>query len=119
MIAAKPSSAEYASIHADVNAMVTPTCRKIGRRLVEFAQGGSDREACSEALIERLAALPYPPDAWVNRSATKTGYEISLTRRFYNSQPLRTLAEIAADILAAQNEAEGLLGGLLMTGTRA
>ena len=69
-----------------------------------------------EAFIRR-EVLPYTPDAWVNRGATKIGYEISFTRHFYKPQPLRTLAEISADILAAEKEAEGLLDGLLVTGT--
>jgi type I restriction enzyme M protein len=68
-----------------------------------------------DAFIRR-EVLPYTPDAWVNPSATKIGYEISFTRHFYKPQPLRTLAEIAADIVAAENEAEGLLDGLLMAG---
>ena len=68
-----------------------------------------------EAFIRR-EVLPYTPDAWVNSGATKVGYEISFTRHFYKPQTLRTLAEIAADILAAEKEAEGLLDGLLMAG---
>ena len=68
-----------------------------------------------DAFIRR-EVLPYTPDAWVNDSATKIGYEISFTRHFYKPQPLRTLAEIAADIVAAEKEAEGLLDGLLMAG---
>lgn len=39
----------------------------------------------------------------------KTGYEISFTRYFYKPQPLRTLDEIRADILALEKETEGLL----------
>lgn len=70
-----------------------------------------------EAFIRR-EVLPYTPDAWVNGGATKIGYEISFTRHFYKPQPLRTLAEIAADIVAAEKEAEGLLDGLLMAGAR-
>ncbi len=53
----------------------------------------------------------------VNNDATKVGYEISFTRYFYKSQPLRTLAQISADILAVEKEAVGLLDGLLMTDT--
>ncbi|MCB2022170.1 MAG: SAM-dependent DNA methyltransferase [Burkholderiaceae bacterium] len=68
-----------------------------------------------DAFIRR-EVLPYTPDAWVNAGATKIGYEISFTRHFYKPQPLRTLAEIAADIVAAEKEAEGLLDGLLMAG---
>ena len=66
-----------------------------------------------EAFIRR-EVLPYTPDAWVKPEATKVGYEISFTRHFYKPKPLRTLAEISADILAIEREAEGLLDGLLV-----
>ena len=65
-----------------------------------------------EAFIRR-EVLPYTPDAWIKEEATKIGYEISFTRHFYKPQPLRTLEEISADILAIEKEAEGLLDGLL------
>jgi type I restriction enzyme M protein len=65
-----------------------------------------------DAFIRR-EVLPYTPDAWVKEDATKIGYEVSFTRHFYKPQPLRTLEEIAADILAIEKEAEGLLDGLL------
>jgi type I restriction enzyme M protein len=70
-----------------------------------------------EAFIRR-EVLPYTPDAWVNNDATKIGYEVSFTRHFYKPQPLRTLAEISADILAIEKEAEGLLDGLLVEATQ-
>ena len=57
--------------------------------------------------------IPYTPDAWIKEEATKIGYEVSFTRHFYKPQPLRSLDEIAADILAIEKEAEGLLDGLL------
>jgi type I restriction enzyme M protein len=66
-----------------------------------------------EAFIQR-EVLPYTPDAWIKEEATKIGYEISFTRHFYKPQPLRTLQEISADILAIEKEAEGLLDGLLV-----
>lgn len=65
-----------------------------------------------EAFIRR-EVLPYTPDAWIKEDATKIGYEISFTRHFYKPQPLRTLEEISADILAIEAEAEGLLDGLI------
>ncbi|HVY24414.1 MAG TPA: class I SAM-dependent DNA methyltransferase [Steroidobacteraceae bacterium] len=65
-----------------------------------------------EAFIRR-EVLPYTKDAWIKEDATKVGYEISFTRHFYKPQPLRTLEEIRADILAIEKEAEGLLDGLL------
>ncbi len=38
-----------------VNALMTTTYWEIGRRIVEFEQGGKDRAVYGEALIERLA----------------------------------------------------------------
>ena len=68
-----------------------------------------------EAFIRR-EVLPYTPDAWIKEDATKIGYEVSFTRHFYKPQPLRTLEEISADILAIEKEAEGLLDDLLKVG---
>lgn len=65
-----------------------------------------------EAFIRR-EVLPYTSDAWLDESKTKIGYEISFTRHFYKPQPLRTLEEIRADILAVEKDAEGLLDDLL------
>jgi type I restriction enzyme M protein len=70
-----------------------------------------------EAFITR-EVLPYTPDAWVKEGATKIGYEVSFTRHFYKPQPLRTLDEIRADILAEEEAAEGLLGELLKGGSK-
>ncbi len=70
-----------------------------------------------EAFIRR-EVLPYTPDAWIKEDATKIGYEVSFTRHFYKPQPLRTLDEISADILAIEKEAEGLLDGLLKVGAK-
>ena len=57
--------------------------------------------------------LPHVPDAWMDRSKDKVGYEISFTKYFYEYQPLRSLEEIKADILALEEETEGLLGEIL------
>jgi len=61
-----------------------------------------------EAFIRR-EVLPYTPDAWIVEADTKIGYEISFTRHFYQPPQLRSLAEISADILALEQETEGLL----------
>ena len=61
----------------------------------------------------RREVLPYTPDAWIKEDTTKIGYEISFTRHFYEPQPLRTLEEISADILAIEKEAEGLLSEII------
>ena len=61
-----------------------------------------------EAFIRR-EVLPYTPDAWIVEADTKVGYEISFTRHFYQPPVLRSLAQISADILALEQETEGLL----------
>jgi type I restriction enzyme M protein len=57
--------------------------------------------------------LPHVPDAWMDRSKDKVGYEISFTKYFYKYQPLRPLKEITADILTLEKETEGLLKDIL------
>jgi len=61
----------------------------------------------------RREVLPYVPDAWIDESATKLGYEISFTRHFYKPPEMRPLEEIKADLLALQQEGEGLLGEIV------
>jgi type I restriction enzyme M protein len=61
-----------------------------------------------EAFIKR-EVLPYAPYAWFVESSIKVGYEINFSRYFYKPQPLRSLKEIRADILALEKETEGLL----------
>ena len=64
----------------------------------------------------RREVLPHVPDAWIDPGKTQIGYEISFTRHFYKPQPLRSLAEIRADLEALQAEAEGLLDQIVATG---
>ena len=73
----------------------------------------ADAEDGVEAFIRR-EVLPYAPDAWIDASKTKIGYEISFTRHFYKPPQLRTLEEIRADIEALERETEGLLDEILV-----
>ena len=65
-----------------------------------------------EAFLQQ-EVLPYASDAWYNPEAVRIGYEINFNRHFYKPQPMRTLEEIRADILALEQETEGLLAGIL------
>jgi type I restriction enzyme M protein len=69
-----------------------------------------------EAFIRR-EVLPHTPDAWYDMESVKIGYEISFTRYFYKPQPLRSLEEIRADILALEKETEGLLDEIIGKGS--
>jgi type I restriction enzyme M protein len=52
---------------------------------------------------------PHVPDAWIDESKTKVGYEINFTKYFYEFKPLRSLEEIRRDILALEEETEGMI----------
>jgi type I restriction enzyme M protein len=65
----------------------------------------------------RREVLPHVPDAWVDDDATRIGYEISFNRYFYKPQPLRSLEEIRAEILALEKDTEGLLDQIIVSGS--
>lgn len=48
--------------------------------------------------------LPHVPDAWIDHSKTKIGYEIPFTRQFYKYTALRSSAEIMDEIRALEVE---------------
>jgi type I restriction enzyme M protein len=52
---------------------------------------------------------PHVPDAWMDRSKDKIGYEINFNRHFYRFMPPRQLAEIDADLKLAEEEIVRLL----------
>ena len=48
--------------------------------------------------------LPYAPDAWIDHSKTKVGYEIPMTRYFYEYQAPEAVEDIVARITALEQE---------------
>ena len=56
---------------------------------------------------------PHVPDSWIDRKKDKVGYEINFNRYFYQYTPLRSLKEIADEILALEQKSEGLLNEVL------
>ena len=53
--------------------------------------------------------LPHVPDAWIDETKTKIGYEIPFTRHFYEYMPPRPLEDIDADLKAVNAEIMALL----------
>jgi type I restriction enzyme M protein len=53
--------------------------------------------------------LPHVPDAWIDESKTKEGYELPLNRHFYQYEAPRPLEVIAADIKKLEGEIVKLL----------
>ena len=61
-----------------------------------------------QAYFER-EVLPHVPDAWIDHSKTKVGYEIPLNRHFYRYEPPRELAVIESEIKALESDIVRLL----------
>ncbi|WP_316630942.1 class I SAM-dependent DNA methyltransferase [uncultured Ruminococcus sp.] len=56
-----------------------------------------------QAYFER-EVLPYAPDAWIDKKKTKVGYEIPMTRYFYEYQPPEPVESIVERINALEQE---------------
>ena len=56
--------------------------------------------------------LPYAPDAWIDEKKTKIGYEIPMTRYFYEYQAPEKTEDIMARITALEQEISASLQAL-------
>ena len=56
-----------------------------------------------QAYFER-EVLPYAPDAWIDEKKTKVGYEIPMTRYFYEYQPPEPVESIVERINALEKD---------------
>lgn len=59
---------------------------------------------------------PHVDEAWINLDSTKIGYEISFNKYFYRHKPLRSMEEVAQDIIGLERKAEGLIADILGVG---
>jgi len=66
----------------------------------------------TESYFER-EVLPHAPDAWIDHDKSKRGYEINFNREFYEYKPLRTLAEIRAEIEALEEKTHNAIQNAL------
>jgi type I restriction enzyme M protein len=65
------------------------------------------KESIEEYLQREV--LPHLPDAWIDHSKAKIGYEIPLNRHFYSYEPPRPLEQIEADIKMLEADVLALL----------
>jgi len=80
---------------------------------IEMAEG--EQATKLEELAEKHLAnevLKYVPDAWIDHSKTKIGYEIPFTRQFYTYVPPRPVMEIRSEIDSLENEIQELMKDL-------
>ena len=98
-----PTASEYNAVHSEivllldaarsavarsVNAVMTATYWEIGRRIVEQDQGGHDRAAYGEALIERLAG-----DLTKQFGRGFSRQNLQQMRSFYLAWPIETIRQ--------------------------
>jgi type I restriction enzyme M protein len=76
---------------------------------------GAGRERAVRAAAEAHLAdeiHPYVPDAWIDHTKTRIGYEIPFTRQFYVYTPPRPVHEIRAEIAALEEQIQEWMKGL-------
>jgi len=56
---------------------------------------------------------PHVPDAWIDESWTRIGYEINFNRYFYKYEPPRALEDIEADLRKVDTEIQELMKEVL------
>jgi type I restriction enzyme M protein len=56
---------------------------------------------------------PHVEEAWIDLDKTKIGYEISFNKYFYQHKPLRSIEEVSNEIVALEDESEGLIMDIL------
>ena len=56
---------------------------------------------------------PHVKEAWINLDSTKIGYEVSFNKYFYQHKTLRSLEDVANDIITLEQKTEGLIAKIL------
>jgi type I restriction enzyme M protein len=73
---------------------------KKGNKKADADLRDTETVALKEDVEEYFAreVLTHVPDAWIDETKTKIGYEIPFTRHFYKFTPLRSSEDIMAEI---------------------
>ena len=74
--------------------------RKPGKRKADASRRDTENVPLKENIDDYFAreVLPFAPDAWIDTSKNKIGYEIPFTRYFYEYTPPRPVDELAVEI---------------------
>ncbi len=110
-----PQIKTFRAIFTETDENAEPVIKKKSRGVVEYEPDPKLRDFENVPLKESIEAyfqrevIPHVPDAWIDESKTKIGYEINFNRYFYQFTELRPLKEIDADIKASEEEIIRLL----------
>ncbi len=79
---------------------------KKGKRVADASLRDTENVPLEEDIDTYFAreVLPYAPDAWIDKSKTKVGYEIPMTRYFYEYQKPESSDEILSRIIGLEDE---------------
>lgn len=79
---------------------------KKGKRVADASLRDTENVPMEEDIDAYFAreVLPYAPDAWIDKSKTKVGYEIPMTRYFYEYQAPEKSEDIFARITKLESE---------------
>nr|WP_258544538.1 class I SAM-dependent DNA methyltransferase [Micromonospora provocatoris] len=98
----RPLLDESGNLVVDRKGKPKPDTKKRDTENVPFTYGGSIAGPAGKAEVIQAyfgaEVKPHVPDAWIDWTKVKTGYEIPFTRHFYKYAPPRPLAEIDADL---------------------
>lgn len=61
---------------------------------------------------------PHVNEAWINLESVKIGYEINFNKYFYQHKSLRSLEEVATDIINLEQKSDGLIALILGTSVK-
>ena len=88
--------------------------KKKGKPVADAALRDTENVPLTESIDEYFAreVLPYAPDAWIDKSKTKIGYEIPMTRYFYEYKAPERSEDILARITALEAEISDSLNAL-------
>ena len=91
---------------------------KKGKKVADAALRDTENVPMEEDIDTFFAreVLPYAPDAWIDKSKTKVGYEIPLTRYFYEYQAPESAEDVLSRIIGLEDEVAVSLKTLLHKG---
>ena len=91
---------------------------KKGRVVADTSKRDTENVPLGEDIGEYMKreVLPYNPDAWVDETKSKVGYEIPFTRTFYEYKPIEPAETIAARIKEHEGRLAAILGDLFGEG---
>lgn len=88
---------------------------RTGKKVADSELRDTENVPLTEDITEFFAreVLPFAPDAWVDESKTKVGYEIPFTRYFYKYEAPKPSAEIMAEILELEEDLKNSISDIL------